>query len=312
LRSLTFIPLACLVILGQGCQCNPGLPPTSDNSTETNTGGDSASSTTIDTAPPPPCDVPEVEPNNDAATATPLPTELEACGTFEADLDIDWWSVEVEDDGWLGVRVDAQDIGSTADVAVVVDGPFGSVTRDGNEERNDVDLLVPVGAGRYDILVTEETASSGERYYYDMLATVQKEPFEVDRQDPSTNTAAASALVLQSGERVLGFLDDLATGEDWYVVDVPPGRHLVTIDVQGFAEGSPADTSVWLYDDSLDSLPEGCRMQCEISDGAQPGERDPYFEYDSGGNEAVYVRIRDTSGRTGSAYWYVLRVDVEG
>ena len=204
------------------------------------------------------------------------------------------------------------DIGSTADVAVVVDGPFGSVTREGNEEANDVDLLFPVGSGRYDLLITEETASSGERYYYDLLATVQKEPFEVDREDPSTNTTASSALVLQSGERVLGFLDDLATGEDWYVVDVPPGRHLVTIDVQGFAEGSPADTSVWLYDASLDSLPEGCRMQCEISDGAQPGERDPYFEYDSGGNEAVYVRIRDTMGRTGAAYWYVLRVDVEG
>lgn len=298
--------------MSQGCTCRPELPETSEeNGSETSETRDTARLETADTGPEAPCDVPEEEPNNTEPDATPLPTERAACGTFDASLDLDWWVVDFEEDGWLEVRLDAQDIGSTADVALVLSGDDRMATREDNEEHNDVDLLIPATAGTYELLISEETASSGERYYYDLLVTAQKEPFEVDRTDPGTNTTSGSALVLGSGERVFGVLDDLLTGEDWYVIDIPPGRHAMTVEVEGFAEGSPADTSVWLYDTSLDELPEGCRSNCEIAGGQQPGERDPYYVYDSEGNEAVYVRIRDVSGRTGPAYWYVLTLWVE-
>ena len=72
------------------------------------------------------------------------------------------------------------------------------------------------------------------------------------------------------------------------------------------------ENAAWTLDEFCNNDTDRQTVWTEISDGAQPGERDPYFEYDSGGNEAVYVRIRDTMGRTGAAYWYVLRVDVEG
>ena len=306
------ITLACWVLLAQGCTCRPELPDVSDDPpSEASETQDTAPLETADTGPEPPCAVPEEEPNNSEPDATLLPTEQAACGTFDASLDLDWWVLEFEEDGWLEVRVDAQDIGSTADVAVVLSGDDRIATREDNEEHNDVDLLIPATAGAYTLLITEETASSGERFFYDLLVTAQKEPFDVDLTDPGTNTSSGAAMVLSSGETVLGLLDDLVTGEDWYVIDVPPGRHALTIDVEGFAEGSPADTSVWLYDTSLDELPEGCRSNCEIPGGAQPGERDPYYVYDSEGNEAVYVRIRDASGHTGPAYWYVLTLWVE-
>ena len=172
-------------------------------------------------------------------------------------------------------------------------------------------LLFPAVAGSYDLLVSEETQQGGaDRFFYELLVTTAKAPVQYDTTDPGTNTNAGAALRVDSGERVLGTVADLFSPEDWYAMDVPAGRHQLRIDVDAFGLGSPGDFSIWLYDDRLEPLPEGCRV-CEIDDGATGQERDPYFEYTSNGNETIFVSIRDVESRAGPAYWYWLQLELE-
>jgi hypothetical protein len=254
----------------------------------------------------------EEEPNNSIDSSTVFLTESLGCGEFGAPLDLDFWTFELPSDGWLGIRVDAASIGSAADVQVIVSSDVGvSAARVDNPEHNDVDLLFPAVVGTYDLLINEENQQGGEdRFPYEVLVTAAKAPVTWTVTDPGTNTNAGAALRVVSGDEIFGQVADLFSPEDWYAIEVPPGRHLLTLDVDAYALGSPGDFSVWLYDDRLEALPEGCRV-CEITGGLGGGDLDPYFEYTSSGNETVFLTIRDVEGRAGPAYWYWIGLTLE-
>lgn len=307
------IPLLLGVGFAVGCSCDPGLPPDNDKDDDPpplDTSPDVVP--TGDTAPPPYCTFVEEEPNDTLEDATYLETEQRGCGEFADDLDLDFWELDFLADGWMGVRIDAASLGSAADVQVIVSSDVGvSAARVDNEEFNDVDLLFPAVAGTYQLLINEETQQGGsDRFFYEVLVTTAKSPVQYDTTDPGTNTNAGAALRVDSGERVFGVVADLFSPEDWYAIDVPPGRHLLRLNVDAFALGSPGDFTVSLYDDRLEPLPEGCRV-CEIDGGETAGELDPWYEYTSNGNETVFVSIRDQEGRAGPAYWYWIQLELE-
>jgi hypothetical protein len=315
--------VATTLLIAQGCQCQPGLPGDTKEQEAQTEEIDSVPPATGDTGPPKPCAIPELEPNDSIDIAQELPMERKACGDFEEPLDLDFWRFELPEDGWIGVRVDAVHLGSIADVHVIVTSDVGvNAGREDNEDNTDATLLFPALAGSYDILIADQAGNGAEeRYHYELLATWDKEPVDWTERDLGTNTNAGAAQVVADGARVLGAVDDpTLIAEDWYVIDVPSGKHTLLVSVDAFRMGSPGDFSVFLYNEDLEALPLGCKdscsspgcVECEFAVGVVDQERDPIAEYDSPGNELVFIRIREADNRVGFAYWYAMDVSLEG
>jgi hypothetical protein len=304
---------ACGVVLA-GCQCrpDPSVPTPADTSEPP------TDTARTDTAPPPPCAWPESEPNNSDAEADLLPLEAFACGTFGAPADSDFWSFPVTEDTWLGVRVDAAENGSFANPAVVLSGDDGlAILRNDGSETADVHLLFPTAPRNYTLLVLEESGQgdSNDRWFYDVMATVQKAPIDWTRSEVEPNDTVADVELANpalSGDLVFGVLDD-GDDRDLLRIDVPVGRHEITVAAKGFDLGSPADTELLLLDSAGDS--PGCgpgNGGCVFRRGAIGFERDPVLTYSSDGAETLYVRVQSEDDRGSAVHWYVLDVRIEG
>lgn len=323
---------ACLVALPalSACNCRPELPnPPDIVATEDTADGDDTGfdvPTEPDTAPEPPCAVPEQEPNNTHDERTPLPMEEQGCGAFPAPNDLDIWEFEHTQEGWLGIEVDARSEGSLADVKLVLTSPGGVFAeREDDEESRDAHLLFPAPPDTYALLINEQNAAGDPtRYFYDVMVSRQKEPVSWNRDEVEPNEAAVAseAMVLASGDRVLGHIGG-GSDQDWFVISVPAGRHTLQMDIDAYSFGSAGDFTVWMYDRNGVPLPVGCfepgcpdtHPGCTLC-GARRGqagwERDPWRRYESPGDEQVFIQVTEAKGRRGVAYWYLLSVDLEG
>lgn len=293
--------LALLLIAGcRGCDgCGADLPDTSDTDdtedTDTDTDTEAAR-----------CEVPEAEPNDAFAQATPIALEEEGCGDISRPFDLDNWTFTTDMPMWLGVYVEAAGVGSFADVAVVLDDGEGGVTeaRD-SQASEDVALVIPVEAGTWNLLVTDQQTLGGEQgYYYDLLVTEDKEPVEWTAEEAESNDDLVDAHVLADEDRVFGTIAP-RFDDDWYRVDVPTGPHTVTVWIEAYAWGSPANLVMELYGDAG-------ALQDTVWDGENGWEKDPWASFDSDGDESWTFRLEEQDDRGGSTYWYVLGVDVKG
>lgn len=294
----------------QACSCGrPGPLPT-DPSTSGTTG---STGETADTAVPPPCATPEVEPNDDDATANVLPLERWACGAVDDAGDADWWTFVHEDDGWLQVEVDAAD-GSVADMSFILEPAAGgwSASRDDDSEDVDTTLLFPAPPGGYVLRTREETASGGDRYGYELLVSEAKPPVEWTRAEVEPNDTGPEALPIFTGEAVFGemFSDSPLPDFDYYVIAVPAGPHTVTVDVDAFDHQSAADVDVQIRDADLAELKL-------IKTGGTGALFDPLGTYSSTGSEFLYFQVlqhkegAEPIPKGSPAHWYVLTVTVE-
>lgn len=295
-----------------GCTCRPQLPPDDppDDTDEPEETGETGE--TGDTGPPPPCDVPELEPNDDPGTALDLPTEAQACGGFDEVSDFDWWEFEADDDGWLAIELEAGP-GSASDVNLLIlpietsQGSNWAAARDDDEDSTDAHVLFPAPSGTYQINVSEQQLKAGERYLYELLISEAKAPVTWTFEELEPNDVQAEAIPLVSGDAVLGWSDGQADF-DWYEIAVPAGKRTVTIDIDAYPFGSIGDFTVVLWGPSGTSAP-GCGV-CEYEREA-PGLSDPYVEYDSAGGETLYIQVLEDSSRFGPPAWYLLSVTVE-
>jgi hypothetical protein len=303
--------LASAVVLA-GCTCRPTLPPPppeeTDEPEETGETGE-----TGDTAPPPPCAVPEIEANDDPASATELPTEQQGCGGFAEGGDFDWWAFAVDDSGWLAVELEAGP-GSISDVSLLVlpietdEGNAWAAARANDQGATDAHLLFPAPAGTYTINVSEEQLKSGDRYLYELLVSEAKAPVTWNLDEVEPNDTQGTAQLLLDGDAVLARAGS-PTDFDWYQVAVPAGKHVVTVDVDAYPEGSIGDFVFVLWGPGGTDAP-GCGNACEIRREA-PGLIDPRTEYDSSGDETLWIQVLENSGQFGPAAWYRLSVLVE-
>lgn len=305
MRAVLSLGLAGFVT---GCHCKPEIPNPPDDEDTTPTGTTGA---TGDTAPPPPCEVPEVEPNDALETTTPLPLERQACGLFlgaEGGADLDWWSFTLEEDHWLEVDLRAAN-GSIADVAMLLQPADGewSVLREDDLETNDASVRFEAPAGEYVLTANEQTFSAGERFGYVLVVSEAKQPFDLYTMveaEPNGDTVQAN--VIGPDEIVYGRIDGGPSplpDQDWFRIDIPADKHTLAIDVDAYRLGSTADLTARFYDGGGGVIsPPGAMT------GGGGGDPDPIGDYESPGGESVYIQLLDTTNREGAASWYVLKV----
>ncbi|MCB9675097.1 MAG: hypothetical protein H6737_08265 [Alphaproteobacteria bacterium] len=306
-----FVALGALVA---GCHCRPD-PSNPDSDTDPDDTSRPVDTAPLDTGPEPACAFPEIEPNNSNVEANVLPLEAKACGDFRAPGDSDFWSFAVDEPTWLGIRIDARENGSFANPAAVLSASDGlAVLRADGSDTADVHLLFPTDARDFTLLVLEQNqqGDTGRRYFYDLIATVQKAPREWTRTEVEPNDLRADAMVVFDGDQVFGLIEDSDDG-DYYRIDVPVGRHTLVASISAFDLGSPADTIVYLQNAA--GLSPDCgagNSNCAFPRGQVGFELDPWLEFTSEGDETLYLRVRPEDAYGSPVHWYVLDVTLEG
>ncbi|NCG18364.1 MAG: hypothetical protein GWP91_05035 [Rhodobacterales bacterium] len=309
-----WVCVGALAALG-GCSCQPGLPPDPNDDTSKE---DTSVTTTEDTAPAPPCDAPEVEPNGSADEASSLPLEQIGCGVFEAPGDFDVFVTEVAEEGWLSFSTVATKLGSFADMQIVVSPSNGAaVDRRDDPNVKDASLLFPAPAGTYIIQLIEQSFQGGDNYHYEVVVSRAKAPVDWSASEIEPNNDLASAYSVGDGDALFGGMSS-NTDSDWYRIDVPAGKHTLTATVDAFNFGSGGNFSLFLFDDALGSLPEGCEsagvppVNCLFTGPLEGFGYDPGLTYESLGDEVLYVKISDEEFKFGDPVWYVIRFSLEG
>ncbi len=311
-----------LVTVG-GCNCRPELPqpPTHSDETDPPPTGETADSS----VPAGPCDVPEIEPNDALQQGTPLLLERHACGAFASDDDQDHWSFELEEDAWLLARLRQAD-GSLADPSLLLSPPGGEWAALKNDDPDSVDatLLFPAPAGAYVVKAAEQTFSGGDRFGYDLVVSEGKAPVAWTRAEVEPNDTQALAETVVHGDVVFGTMtgNGALPDFDWYRIEIPAGKHTLSFEITAFDEGSSGDLTIYLYDEALGMLPDGCRdpcpqsqpacVPCAVEGGIRGVERDPVGEYVSAGGEVVWIQVQESAARESPASWYVLDLGLEG
>lgn len=296
--------------------CHPGLPSGDKPSTDGTDDDPATTDTDVlpdDTDPAPPCALPEAEPNNDAGSANPLPLEVQACGSFSSAPDADFWSFATTEEGWLAVDLDGYRLGSLAHLSMTLSSTSGlSVGLNYWQDIPEVHFKMPVGADAFTVFVRQQVgagggAGGGEDFFYEIMASSVKPPVSWDVDEVANETAAGAqslsvGLTPADGVAVFGALSD-AQDQDWFLIEVPIGRHAVVLDVDAAEFGSAGNFELQRAD-------AGGAVVESVSSGQLGWEPDPYLVRHTTEVETIRVRVVDESRLTGPQAWYVLRVKV--
>jgi len=296
--------LAC-----QSCQgCKPELPnvDTSEPQDSEKDDSDSAQDSPVDTdtAPPPPCEFPELEPNNNPGQATVAELEAWACGVFEAAYDFDHFQVEVPYAGWLKVDVDAAERGSSAAPFLFVESDSGlGFGADAEASSTDPLLVVPIpSSGTFTILLTDGYNGSGLDFDYQVKTSLTKAPLSWD-YGMTDGTSKDAPMSMDWGDRVYGVVDDSQTVH-WIELPVPEGKADVQFQVMAHRYGSPLSSTLRLFPRSDGELPD---KPTELANSDPDSSSwDPILRLSAEGEESWVVSIKVTEGSgTGDLYWFV-------
>jgi hypothetical protein len=299
-------------LLCAGCQC--GQPPLTDDPDDPvieDSPVEDTEEEPVDTVPEPPCEQPEVEPNNSFDDANELAMEAQACGEFQTAVDADFWTFTLTEEAWLGIEVDAFGLGSEAVVSVAISSSETGVAAGINHHQGEPDVYVhfPSPPGTYDVLVRQTVGAFGGQgegpdYFYELLATSSKPPMSWDLDETANETRETAMLLLSAAAptplRVFADVDGLGD-QDWYRVNVPAGRHRMVIDVQAHEFGSMGNFMIERY------RADGQLVQ-RLTAGEVGWEPDPWMEVRTIAAETHYLRIVEEEGGHGRPMWYVLEL----
>ncbi|MCP4807833.1 MAG: hypothetical protein GY884_21020 [Proteobacteria bacterium] len=303
--------LASFLGLQLGCTtCTPGIPNIDTSKPDNETGGDSQhDSEPDDTAPPPPCEQPEVEPNNNGGDATPIVLEKLACGEFTAGLDLDFYTAETTGSGWFEIDVDAGDMGSAANVLLSISNEDEDLkaTQQASATSADPRMVVPLpAADTWTLILNEETAQGGESGYdYEFRFSQTKDPVTWDLVEDAGHGSWDAAQELDVGTTLFGTIEDVAE-RDWYVIHTPADKVDLSIEIVAHREGSPLDArfQIWMAEDGeLKETPEASAYTHPTEPGADPALTK------SAHDETWYLMVRYQDGGTGPLYWYTLTLE---
>lgn len=272
-----------------------------------------------DTAPPPPCDLPETEPNDGLGDADAITLEHQACGNFSEAGDNDWLVFPAEDADWIRVGVDAASRGSRASVAFTLmareSGELTLQSSDGFVE--DPWILFPVlGDPEYYLFLNEADGLSGEDYGWWLLASEDKAPVTWTREEVEDNGTAAQAETVQRGDVVFGKISD-SYDYDWFHVQVPASETGITwtFTVEAYSSGSPLAARMSLYGPDVvgADIDDVTYLDSSFHDGTV-ADRDPQIVWPSRDATDWYLLVKMTREEAernpGSAFhWYTLSIE---
>jgi len=290
----------------KGCVLDPPDTADTEDTGDTDDTDDTGDTGDTDTALEPPCDVPEEEPNNSLDDPNELPMEREGCGAFDYTNDFDAWTFDYDKTGWVGIHIDSRSLGSSAVVTLVLSSEGGEAAIYGQVPfSEDVHLVYPSLPDTYTALLVEGNNNGGsDNYFYEIIATAEKEPVSWNLEEVEPNDIRDDAQDLAGGDRLLAWPED-ASDDDWYRLRIPAGRQAVTLDIDAYDFGSAGNYKLAVYDENLSAI--GTFYLDEQASGP-----DPWADLNSEGDEDWYVSVIEEGGRGGRAYWYLLKVGMEG
>ena len=270
-----------------------------------------------DTTPPPPCDVPETEPNDDRDDADELPLEQVACGGFTTQGDGEWLVFPAEDAAWIRVAVEAADMGSAADVAFsIMSLEYFQVTViTPTMYWEDPWLVFPaLGDEQYYLYLSERSGQYGDDHEWEILASEDKAPVEWTVEEVEDNDTAAQAQTLAPGDVVLGAITS-SSDYDWFHISVPDVGEKIAWDfeVEAYTSGSPLASRLSLYDsDIVGADVDDIDFLATSFADADSFDRDPHIEIQSEGAADWYLLIKNpnTDGDDGGSafHWYSISI----
>lgn len=297
-----------------GCQCGPGpIVDDPDDPVVEESPVDDTELEVDDSGPEPPCQQPEVEPNNSFDEANELSMERQACGEFQTVVDADFWTFTLTEPAWLGVEVDAFRLGSEADVSVAISSAETGVSAGINYYHGTPDVFVhfPSPPGTYDVLVRQTVGAfggqgEGPRFFYELIATSSKPPLDWQLDEAANESLEAAMPVLSAASpapvRVFATLSTLAD-QDWFRVDVPAGRHRLQARVLAHEYGSMGNFMIERYRTSG-------QLAARATDGQIGWEADPWMEVRTVAAETMLFRVIEEAGSYGLPMWYVLELSL--
>ncbi len=303
---------SCIGCVDPDMPSDPNQPHIGDTSPE-DSGDTGETAPPEDTTPPPPCDVPEVEPNESPDEAFTVPLESTACGSFQEQGDSDRMIIPAEDAQWIRIEVNAASIGSSADVAFALTAwEAGEYTLVSNREyEEDPWIVFPVlGDAEYDVSLHEVSGLYGQDYEWKLLASEDKAPVDWTVEEAESNDQCEEAQEVSAGDVVMGRLSS-DSDYDWYHVVVPDSGDKInwTFDVDAYAFGSPLACRLTVWDEMVHDLDDVEFIATAFSDG-DTFDRDPKIELSTEGAGDLFIlvqkpRITDDAAAT-EFHWYSL------
>ncbi|MFT5584520.1 MAG: hypothetical protein ACI9VR_002105 [Cognaticolwellia sp.] len=292
----------------QGCKPEPSTVDTSEPQDTEEDDSDSAQDSPVDTdtAPPPPCEFPEVEPNNNPDQATVAELEGWACGVFDAAYDFDHFQVEVPYAGWLKVDVDAAERGSSAAPFLFVESDSGlGFGADAGAGSSDPLLVVPIpSADTFTILLVDGYNGSGEDFDYQIKTSLTKAPLSWD-YGMTDGTTKEAPMTMGWGDRVYGVVDDSQTVH-WIELPVPAGKAEVQFQVLAHRYGSPLNSTLRLFP-RTDGVVASSYTKISSND-PNSSSWDPTIQTSAEGEESWVISLKVSDGKsTGDVHWFVFQ-----
>ncbi len=306
---------SCIGCVDPDMPSDPNQPHIGDTSPE-DSGDTGETAPPEDTTPPPPCDVPEVEPNESPDEAFTVPLESTACGSFQERGDSDRMIIPAEDAQWIRIDVDAAAIGSSANVSFALtaweSGEYAMIVNRTFEE--DPWIVFPVlGDAAYDVTLYEESGQGGDDLEWELLASEDKAPVDWTVQESSNNNLCKNAQTIKAGDVVLGWLDE-DFDYDWYHVEVPSSVDKInwTFQIEAYTKGSPLASRLSVWYVMVFDLDDVDFLATSFEDG-DTNNRDPKIELSTEGEGDLYLVVQKpslTSDPSASAFhWYTLSIN---
>lgn len=294
-----------------GCKsCIGDLPGDNNNNNNTDTAPrdtDTEDTAPVDTGPPPPCAIPEVEPNNTLGAAQALELETWACGVLETKGDFDYFRFETEKAGWIKIWARGQDLGSSSDLQLALTDPaddYSAVSTTSVDNLDPLILFYAARPGTFYVNVSDQYYGYGSDYIWELIASAAKAPLVWSDDEVEPNDVLADAQAAQSGETYFGIVSS-GSDLDWFVLDLPEGENTITARIYAWNYGSPLLSRLRLYD------PDATKVK-DINYGENATDPDAILTYKTStpGPWGVLVSSRTSAGGS-EAYWYVLELTVE-
>lgn len=312
--ALTFLGCkACIGCFEPGMPSEPEQPHQGDTDTGVEDTGETAPPE--DTTPPPPCEVPESEPNDGLDESDSVPLEATACGSFSEQGDTDRLVFPAEDAPWIRIDVDAASIGSAADVTFTLsawDVGEHTIVMNSYDEEDPWILFPALGDSEYQVSLYESQDLHGEDYEWELLASEDKAPIDWNLQESDDNDLCKNAQTLTAGDVVLGWLDS-DNDYDWYHVEVPASEDKInwTFEIEASSLGSPLAGRLTVWDELVVELDDVKFIATSFHD-PDTSDPDPKIELSTEEEGDLYMVVQKptfTGDPPGTGYhWYSLSI----